>query len=450
MTRSHTLSNVFRLAIASTFSLCIGKTEAQTFAGSGLSGASFVPPAHASCSVWQGSPNSIDNQATLQLAINSNQCVEIAAGTHLISKSVVVGNGKTVRGVGGQSVLKADPLLWTFENLADANGNEGVLNILDMTQSGPPAATGARVSNLKIDASGVSTYGVVPTGLLDNLIIVHSRCSGVGITAPGASLTNSLISSTARETIVVKNGVSYLHNCRGKYVQKSHFPGQTCVAPKEPGNPNYCLVHVWANAVDEGAAIYLESPTRAANYPVPTRLGAVIRNNVVTNTYGPALDVNGVWDGIFQFNTVSGGASWAAVSLYGASNWIITNNHISHPINQPGHPYHPKCRNTPPSQAGNSAAVFLCQDTDINNLITQNNLISQNRLSSYIGILSVGDTDLGGYMVPRMNLVTLNDPFGSVIGCLDKVPSGMWSSQANTWIGNFCSGPGVASTPITY
>jgi Pectate lyase superfamily protein len=424
--------------------------QAQTPPGTGVAGARVVPPAHANCVMWQGQSDSEANRSSLQLAINNNACVEIPSGTFVVSRSIVVGSNRTVRGQGSSSVIKADPALWTFNNISYANGNEGVFNTIDNTMAGPPPSINVRISNLSIDASGVATYAIAPSGLLDNLNIKNSRCSGVGIVAYGAVVTNSSITSTAKETLVSNNGKSYLLNCRGIYILKSQFTGTTCTTPKQSGNPNYCQISFWANAVDEGAGIYVASPATSGGYPVPARLAPIIRNNTISDTFGPALDVNSVWDGVFQYNLVFGNSSWAGISLYGASNWLVTNNQISHPGNQPGQPYHPNCRDVEPPLNGHSAAIFLCQDADTNNLITQNNFISANKVSSYYGILSVGNRNRAPYMVPRNNIITMNDPNGSLIGCLDKVPMANWSSEKNVWINNFCGGPNTVAPPVTY
>jgi hypothetical protein len=425
--------------------------HAQTPPGTAAAGAQIVSPAHANCVTWQGQSSSEANRSSLQLAINNNTCVEIPSGTFLVSRAITVGSNRTVRGQGSSSVIKADPTLWTFNNISYANGNEGVFSTIDNTMTGPPPSINVRISNLSIDASGVATYAIAPGGLLDNLKITNSRCSGVGIVAYGAVVTNTSITSTAQDTLVSNNGKSYLLNCRGIYLLKTQFTGTTCITPKLSGNPNYCQIYVWLNAVDEGAGIYVASPAAASGgYPVPTRLAPVIRNNTISGTIGPALDVNSVWDGTFQYNLVFSNAAWAGVSLYGASNWLVTNNQISHPTNQPGQPYHPYCRDVDPPLTGHSAAIFLCQDTDTNNLITQNNFISANKVSSYYGILSVGNRTQAPYMVPRNNIITMNDPVGSLIGCLDKIPVANWSLEKNVWINNFCGGPNTVAQPATY
>jgi hypothetical protein len=78
----------------------------------------------------------------------------------------------------------------------------------------------------------------------------------------------------------------------------------------------------------------------------------IVSNNI-SNNVGPALDVNSVWGGTFSNNTVSGNSSWAAVSLFGAGNWTLAYNSISHPATSEGQPYHPECRGAGPQGEGN-------------------------------------------------------------------------------------------------
>jgi hypothetical protein len=417
-----------KLLLCTGLAFTSGQLTAQLPEAIRTGSAPSTAPGHSSCVSWSGGSDSEINRQTLQAALDKadNNCVAIAVGTHLLSGTIIVGNNKTVRGKGPTSILKADPLRWTFGTNGDdpppaANGFEGVLSLVDRSKLGPPPSTGTRVSALKVDGSGVATYGVAPTGYLDDLEIVNARCSGVGFNSTGSVLTNSKITSTAKAVPIVKNGITYLHTCRGKFVQQSPTPN-SCVRPKQLPNSNYCSVYLWANAVDEGAGVYVQSPASSSGYPLPSSLGVVIKNNIISDSYGPALDVNGALGGTFQNNNVFANDSWAAVSLYGSSNWIITQNKINHPVNQQGQPYHPECqyfpKAPPPNMPGNkpaSAAIFLCQDTSINNLATQNNYISGNKVTSHIGILSVGGKEPAGHRSSKKNIFTQNDPSGSLI-----------------------------------
>jgi parallel beta-helix repeat protein len=450
-----------KLLLCAGLAIASGHVAAQLVGPIGTGSAPSTPPTQSPCASWSGGSDSEINRQTLQAALDNadNKCVAIAVGTHLLSGTIFVGSNKTIRGNGPGSVLKADPLRWTFKPSGDvppddANGFEGVLSMIDRSALGPLPNKNSHVLSLKIDGSGVATNGVAPTGTLDNLEIVNARCSGVSFNSTGSVLTNSKITSTAKAVPIVKNGITYLHTCRGKFVQLTPTPS-SCVRPKQLPTSNYCSVYVWPSAVDEGAGIYVQSPASSGGYPLPSSLGVVIRNNTISDSYGPALDVNAAWDGTFQNNTVFGNDSWAAVSLYSASNWVITQNNISHPVKQEGQPYHSGCqyipKDTPEGLVPNlpaSAAIFLCQDLPTNNLLTQNNLISKNRVSGYIGILSVGARTPGGYMVPSRNVFTWNDPRDSWIGCVDRVPTGIWAPDANKWIENFCAGGTAGAPPI--
>jgi hypothetical protein len=176
-----------------------------------------------------------------------------------------------------------------------------------------------------------------------------------------------------------------------------------------------------------------------------TDLGAVFEDNTIEGSYGPALDINGAWGGVFRGNVVFDNTAWAAVSLYGASDWIVEDNMISHPAGEPPQPYHPYCATGP--AGGHAAGIFLCQDTDADNLVTTSNVIRNNATSSYYGILSVGADELQPYFAPRLNEFTDNDVFGSSFGCADDFAPGQWESDDNTWTGNNCAGsPGTDPT----
>lgn len=143
---------------------------------------------------------------------------------------------------------------------------------------------------------------------------------------------------------------------------------------------------------------------------------------------------------------LAGNTAWAAVSLYGASNWTIEGNSISHPATDPPQPYHPYCATGP--AGGHSAGIFLCQDTDTNNLVTNNNKILNNSTSSYYGILSVGADEIKPYWAPRNNTFSGNNVFGSQIGCADDFKPGQWVTDQNVWTNNNCAG--AANTPPSY
>lgn len=349
------------------------------------------------CYRW---PSKVSPGTTLHAAVAANTCVEVQAGTHVIDKLVALKPGQTLRGLGaGTSILKADQASWSF-NCCDSM-------VADSLPSNP-AQNPFKVQKLGLDGAGVATYNVCCRGYtVEQSTLKSSRCSAIGIAGPGVVARQNEMLSSAQPTQV---------------------PGRGLVSCATGG----------FGGVAEGAAIYSEG--QASDY------GSLIESNVIKGSYGPALDINGAWGGTFRKNTVSGNTAWAAVSLYGASNWTIEGNSISHPATEPPQPYHPYCATGP--AGGHSAGIFLCQDTDANNLVTNNNKILNNSTSSYYGILSVGADELKPYWAPRNNTFSGNNVFGSQVGCADDFKPGQWQSDQNVWTNNNCAG--TANTPPIY
>jgi hypothetical protein len=329
---------------------------------------------------------------TLHEATAQHDCVEVQTGTHVIDSPVHLAPGHTLRGVGvTQAILVANQAAWSF-TCCDS--------MIADTLPGDPAANPFRVETLTLDGAGVATYNVCCRGYVaDDVVMKSSRCSAIGIAGTGVTVRNSTMRDSAQHTNVP--GLGWVSCATGGF-----------------------------GGVDEGAAIY--SQGTASNY------GSLIEGNTIEDSYGPALDVNGAWGGTFRSNVVTGNSAWAAVSLYGASQWLIENNQISHPNDEPAQPYHPYCATGP--AGGHSAAIFLCQDTDSNNLVTNDNTIRGNSASSFYGILSVGADELQPYWAPRNNTFQNNDVFGSSFGCADDFAPGQWGSDQNVWTGNNCAG----------
>ena len=349
------------------------------------------------CFKW---PSSLSPSTTLHAAVAAHTCVEVQAGTFSIDKPVPLKPGRTLRGLGQTtSILKANHAAWSF-GCCDA--------MVTDTLPANPAVNPFKVSKLGLDGAGVATYNVCCRGYtVEYSTLRNSRCSAIG--AAGA-------------------GVTARHNEMLSSAQPTQVPGKGTISCATGG----------FGGVAEGAAIYSEG--KASDY------GTLIESNVIKGSFGPALDINGAWGGTFRKNTVSGNTAWAAVSLYGASNWTIEGNSISHPANQPPQPYHPYCATGP--AGGHSAGIFLCQDTDANNLVTNNNKILNNSTSSYYGILSVGADEIKAYWAPRNNTFSGNNVFGSQLGCADDFKPGQWLTDKNVWTNNNCGGG--ANTPPSY
>jgi parallel beta-helix repeat protein len=336
------------------------------------------------CVAWSG-------EIELADALEQHACVEVQPGTYTLTAGVILQPGQVLRGVdAATTILKAAPS-WSF-HCCDAMVSDSL--------PAEPEADPFVVSNLTLDGSGVATYNVCCRGYtVEDSILINSRCSAIGAAGRGVVARNNHMLDSAHPTNVPGHG---LVNCA-----TGGFGG-----------------------VDEGAAIYSEATA--------DDLGTLIEGNTIQNSYGPAVDINGAWGGVFRGNIVSGNSDWAAISLYGASHWVIEDNQISHPPNEPPQPYHPFCATGP--GGGNSAGIFLCQDTDANNLVTTHNQIANNQTSSFYGILSVGADEVQPYLAPRNNTFIGNDVSGSTIGCADDFSPGQWLDDTNVWMNNNCDG----------
>ena len=339
------------------------------------------------CYRWPGTSG-----LSLQSATSQHDCVEVQQGSHSLDAPVALAPGHTLRGVSAsESILVANQAAWSFA-CCDS--------MITDTMPATPEVDPFQVKTITLDGAGVATYNVCCRGYVaDGVVMIRSRCSAIGIADKGVTARNCTMRDSAQHTVV---------------------PGLGTVTCATGGT----------GGVDEGAAIY--SQGTASDF------GSLIEGNHIENSFGPALDINGAWGGTFRGNIVSGNSAWAAVSLYGASNWVIENNQISHPGGEPPQPYHPYCANGP--AGGHSAGIFLCQDTDAGNLVTNGNIIRGNTTSSFYGILSVGADEIQPYFAPRNNTFENNDVFGSNLGCADDFAPGQWMSDANTWTGNNCAG----------
>jgi hypothetical protein len=313
---------------------------------------------------------------SLQTAMYANQCVTVAAGTWPVAAQLVVPFGHSISGAGTNSTILKATAPWDFTQM-DA-----------VVQSSDERAN-VQISNLTVDANHLATYAVGYRGMtVTNVTMKNARCNGVGIVGKNVHISYSTVTGN----------------------------GATCL-----NSP-------------PGAGIYVE-----ANFVADKHLAPQIDHNNIYGNTGPGLDVNGAYDGIFTNNHVYDNGSWAAVSLYGSSNWNVSANTISQPVTRAVQPYHPYC-NKLPDGAG-SVGIFLCQDTDVRGLTTTGNGIAFNRVSGYYGIVSIGADELRPYWAPRDNGFSYNNTYGSYYGCVDDFRPGQWLSSKNSWSNNQCSGP---------
>ena len=173
-----------------------------------------------------------------------------------------------------------------------------------------------------------------------------------------------------------------------------------------------------------GAGIYVAANNVAYGEYAPK----ITDNEIISNT-GPGVDIYNVGKGEFRRNVVQDNTGWAGFSLLG-SNWTVADNTIVHPAGGGGQPWVPSC-STGPSGAG-SAAIFLCRDTSAGGLTTNNNVVTGNRVSSYYGILLIGNDEANQAAVPRNNTLSANTTTGTVACADDNKRSG---PTANSWSG---------------
>lgn len=344
------------------------------------------PPVDASddgCLVWAG-------EISLQDAVNQNYCVSIVPGTYVVTSRVRIGidignsTGQAQNIIHGNGATIVADWVPTRE-LA----NEGIFRI---------ASDGfLTISNITLDGANKASYLVSPHRYhVSNVRAINGACSAFGIGGHGVTIT---------ATTMVHNG----WNC---------LP--------------YSLLPL-------GAAIYGQHQGTQMDFK------PVITHNTITDSYGPGVDINGVWGGTFVGNTVYGNTGWAGVSLYGSSNWMIAYNQVSHPATtEVLGASHPFCTPTPLL----SAAIFVCQDTEVYPLYSTGNTIALNQASSGFGILLVGADEVKPWMSPRLTNVAGNIVTGSLVGCADDQKVGQWM-DGNTWVNNNCKGV-PNSSPIRF
>jgi len=333
------------------------------------------------------------SSTTLQQAVSGAACVRVAVGVHELDAPVVMPSNHTLVGADRNlSILRATQATWVL------GGSDAVI----ANHNG----TGVVVRNLTLDAAGVATYAVGMRHMtVDGVNLLNGRCHGAYAGA-GTVITGCDIRDSGHTTVVPNRGSI---NCATS-----------------------------SGGVAEGAGIYTSSGTGENFAPV-------ITGNTITGTVGPALDVNGAWGGTFSGNTVTGNSSWAGVSLFAASNWLVANNTIRHPASGPGQPYHAPCRGGPAGE--HAAAIFVCQDSSLA-LAATGNTIQDNAVSSFYGILSIGEDEVSRSLAPHQNTFSGNNVVGSNVGCADDLAVVAGAIDLNVWTNNNCAG--TPDSPPSY
>ncbi len=312
-------------------------------------------------------------ETPLQTAVDRNACVEIEAGTYDLPQYVLLDDGHTLQ---GDPTVPRQAIVLRAKAPFNSNGSEGLIN---GTQ--PPHHDVAVVRHLTVDAYGLATGAIGASDLkIDDVVATGGRCWGIAIVGPNMSVRDSLIE---------RNGAD--EHC-----------------PSAPGAGLY----VAANGVPYG------------------RYAPVIVDNVIRDNTGPGVDVYNVWDGRFEGNRVEGNTNWAGVSLIG-SYWTVRSNVVDHPAPSLGQPYVPACRGGP--DGAHSAALVLCQITIYRGMSTTGNVIAGNQLTSYYGILLIGNDEANPKALPFGNVIEHNTFGESTVACADDFRQD--GPDVNRWIG---------------
>lgn len=262
------------------------------------------------------------------------------------------------------------------------------------------------ITDMTLDGANKAVYGIMGRDYtLERVTIVNGACSAIGIANTGV---------VVRDSIFIHNG----WNC-------TIYTG---------------LVY--------GGAVYAENqPSHSSNCYAP-----VITGTTITDSWGPALDINRVSCGTLLNNTIYENRGSVAVSLYESSDWTIIGNTIYHPITDEAADteWHPYCAGNEAPIGAMSAAVKICRDTA--DFAADNNVIEGNHMASTYGVLILGADEVNSNFVPRNNTIKNNSLVGSVVACADDV---RWPSRImrlslsnaitqakalglNVWSGNNC------------
>jgi parallel beta-helix repeat protein len=312
-------------------------------------------------------------EISLQAAVDANACVEVQPGTYMLDKYLLIADGRTLQGnpdhPRSEMVIRAAPP-W------NTNGNEGVI-----TGFQPPHTDIATIRHLTIDGAGLATGAIGASDLfIEDVVATGGRCWGIAIVGPKMTVLNSAI----------------------------HGNGADPACPSAPG-----------------AGLYI-----AVNGPGYGSYAPVIRGNEISGNTGPGVDIYNVWNGTFEDNDVHGNTNWAGVSLLGA-HWTIRGNTITHPPDQGGQPYLTRCNEGP--RGSHSSALFLCQATIADGVKTAGNLITGNTISSYYGILLIGNDEANALAVPHGNEILDNTFTTNVLRCADDFRRN--GRDVNRWSG---------------
>jgi parallel beta-helix repeat protein len=312
-------------------------------------------------------------ETSLQDTVDRNDCVEVQRGTYDLDRYLLIADGRTLQ---GDPDAPRDAVVLRARAPWNTNGNEGVI-----TGFQPPHTAVATIRHLTVDGNGLATGAIGAANMvIDDVVARGGRCWGIAIVGPDMTVTGSAI----RE-----NGAD----------------------PDCPSAP--------------GAGIYASANGTSTGVYAP-----VVTGNEISHNTGPGVDVFNVWGGILDGNDIHDNTSWAGISLLG-SNWSVRDNTVRHPTTGGGQPWMDSCRTGP--LGARPSAIILCQGTIADGVKTAHNTVSGNRLSSYYGILSIGNDEGNALAVPTDNRFSGNVITATTLPCADDFRR--HGPQANVWIG---------------
>jgi parallel beta-helix repeat protein len=343
------------------------------------------------CVDWSGSPS-------IQSFVSANVCVRVLPGTYFLSSAVIVPAGHTLTGVPGE---RASTVLAAGDDFPLEPGSP-----LGSSTLVAADGVGSRVvAHLTLNGRERASRIVCCNNLtLDNVRVIWANCDGIDINGSGVTVSNSEIAYNAQNSI----GQGICNSAAAPY----------------------------------GGGIYVQPPGASVVDANPQ-----IINNEIHSNFGMGIDVNGGHYGTIRSNRIYDNAGPAGISLYGASYWTVTDNSVSQSYNAPpAQNFHPACNGGPVGYQ--SAAISICQDTDVGGFYSIGNDIQWNGFAGGYGILSIGNDEAVPYWAPRGSTFANNTVTGSYFGCADDFRPGQWFADTNVWSNNNCAG--AYGTPPTY
>ncbi|MDP3712408.1 MAG: right-handed parallel beta-helix repeat-containing protein [Mycobacteriales bacterium] len=337
------------------------------------------------CHTW------VPANGSLQLAVDTHQCVAVPRGTHVLDRALRVPGGHLLRGVEGAA---------RNEVVLLARRNAPWPQEIGVVKSAPPYERPVTITGITVDGNSQRKHSLqgradvrdgahvgisAPSMIVHDVEVRNARCVGI-------SAYEDLVSLNLFTTVIT--------------VSTIHSNGFECTKAAAP----------------PGAGIYIHPVGDATDR-------VIISGNTIRDNDGSGVDLDGVDGGVLSGNTITDNSKvdgFAAISLVDASNWVISGNTASNPrgrgkVNCPGGP------------AGSGAsALFMCA----RNRDVTGNVVVGNSFSSHYAILV---NRVRGHAVGNV----LRD---NTVSSTSKVRCGEGNPvDANTWQGNNCQTGAVAT-----